>query len=165
MISTLLGMRVCRLPRQSGRLRAAQAHAVSALVEPRQGCYRCTRSLRCHSGARALAREPGIHNLGRLVSCTTFTSWRAGKHGTLYIGLTQRPGPSRVPAQDACRSRRIHVSIRDSSFLSGLNANDDVLNAIAREKELRSGAANGRSTSIRELQSGMGRPLARGSPS
>ena len=37
--------------------------------------------LRCRSGARALAREPGIHNPGRLVSCTMSTSWQAGNMG------------------------------------------------------------------------------------
>jgi putative endonuclease len=66
------------------------------------------------------------------------------KHGTLYIGVTND------------LVRRIHQhktnAVRGFTARHGVYLRvwferyDDVLNAIAREKELKSGIANGRST-------------------
>ena len=110
----LARMRVGRLPYRSGRLRAAQGHALEFVDKDIQSPADATtgRSLRCHSGARALAREPGIHNPGRLCRVLRLHTGKPETWDTLHRG-DQRSGPSRVPAQDACRPR-IHVSLRDS---------------------------------------------------
>ena len=59
----IAGMRVCCLPRQSGRLRAAQAHAMSgcgSLERPLSVALISPLSFRC----AGFDREPGIDNLG-----------------------------------------------------------------------------------------------------
>jgi putative endonuclease len=67
----------------------------------------------CHSGARASARDPGIHN--RLAKCTTSTLWREHKSKAVP-GFTARYNVDR---------------------LVWFECYDDPINAIEREKELK----------------------------
>ena len=92
-------------------------------------------SLRCHSGARALAREPGIHNLrtARVVYYVYILASR--KHGTLYIGLTN--DLVRRVYQHKTHAARGFTSRYGIHLLVWYECYDDVLNAIAREKELK----------------------------
>ena len=127
-------MRVCRLSGRSRRLRVAQAHAVSALWSLDRLLALGTNSLRRHSGARALAREPGIHNLrtARVVYYVYILASR--KHGTLYIGLTNNL--VRRVYQHKTHAAREFTSRYGIHLLVWFECYDDVLNAIAREKGL-----------------------------
>ena len=82
-----------------------------------------------------MAREPGIHNLGtaRVVYYVYILASR--KHGTLYIGLTN--DLVRRVYQHKTRAARGFTSRYGIHLLVWFECYDDVLNAIAREKELK----------------------------
>jgi putative endonuclease len=102
----------------------------------------------CHSGARALAREPGIHN--RRTSLMYYVYLMASrKHGTLYLGVTNNL--VRRVYEHKSKAVRGFTARYNVDRLVWFECYDDPTNAIEREKDIKKWRRNWKIRLIEEV--------------